>query len=99
MTHKAHSYMLPYSPLRSLLARFGLAAVFSLVSVAESQKVTTLTFGMTCDVVQINCKLLVESSRLPPLPPRYGHWFASQAGAASTPDPSGARSAEYHSGA
>ena len=39
-------------PLRSLLARFGLATVFSLVSVADKSKTDYLNFDVTCDVLR-----------------------------------------------
>ena len=37
--YKAHTYMSPFHPLRSLLAQFGFAAVISPVSVADKAKI------------------------------------------------------------
>ena len=73
-----------FHPFRSILARFGLTAVISSVSVVDKTK--NNDFGLwhdldlTCHLLilfKLLKKVLIESFRLPPRPSRYGHQFAS----------------------
>ena len=72
-----------FHPLRSLLAKFGFAAVRS-VSVTDKAKSDDFVWpdlDLTCNLfnklVQFPSIVLVESFPLPPRPARYGHWFPS----------------------
>ena len=68
-------------PLESLWEKFGLATFISPVSVTDKAKSYGFDvlpdFDLTCDLLRkmlkIALKVLIESFRLPPRPPRYGH--------------------------